>query len=404
MSTIPMCVQCGAQLRWYSDHGAWGCDRCRKMLVPVGPARPPVERRRGSNWFVVVGVAIMIVGGVATGLLLTRNADHASCDPAIANSLELTKIYLPMRLDPGDMKQLVRARCETDSWPEAAITCFSAEARSDDPDTCLKLLPDDQRERYAKELGKLFAASDRPPSCKQAFSHALALLSPKLGVDAATLDKMQAAGIVRCSKDDWADEVLRCMIEAATEADIDGCRTKLRAVAQTNLTGALDAAKTGAAFTPAAVGAGSGSGSGSSGSGSATKPEPGAGSGSAAGPGSAAKPEPGAGSGSAAKPGAGSGSAKPEPGAGSGSATKPEKLPQACIDYKAALEKLSVCKLLPPSSRDGLKKAVEKVEKTWAETPPQADSCKRDMGLIKKSRAICSAPPPTTRPSGDDSF
>ena len=73
-------------------------------------------------------------------------------------------------------------------------------------------------------------------------------------------------------------------------------------------------------------------------------------------------------------------------------------LPAECREFRAALEKLSECRQLPSTSRDGIKTALGKLDARWAALGPLTDvtkrelaeKCTQDMGSIKKSRALCS--------------
>jgi hypothetical protein len=83
--------------------------------------------------------------------------------------------------------------------------------------------------------------------------------------------------------------------------------------------------------------------------------------------------------------------------AGTSEPAKPVDLPAACREFRAALEKLTECRQLPSTSRDGIKTALGKLDARWAALGPLTDATKRelaekctqDMGSIKKSRALC---------------
>jgi len=318
----------------------------------------PRKRRR---WLSISGAAVLIGGGLGAALVLTRGGTNhggggGNCAAAVARSMAVSKAELPAKLDVGQMTEVMLRRCEGDSWPDAVVACFAEVKRKDDLEQCMKQLTAGQREKLEHDMSALTVKAEPPPTCEQAFKHAMTISYAKLtqaGHDMPTMDKMGAAGIARCTQDDWSEEVRHCLFDATLEPQLAACRSKLPDDRQASLAKDLEAA---AANT---------------------------GSASAANTGSAAD------TGSAASAG----------GAGRTIVADPT-LPRECKEYKTALEKLSKCTKLPRTSRAGLKKAFETIAKSWAELGPMtpearramADRCKQDMGSIKKSRAVCQGP------------
>lgn len=126
------------------------------------------------------------------------------------------------------------------------------------------------------------------PSCAQAVSHSMDLSKAemeKMGTDTAMMAKLVDLGVKRCTEDKWSPEAIKCMNDAATMTDAQGCYGKLSKEQQD--------AMNKAAMEMAMPSHEQATGSGSAGSGDAGS----AGSGEAAGSGSAEA----AGSGSASK-------------------------------------------------------------------------------------------------------
>ena len=84
--------------------------------------------------------------------------------------------------------------------------------------------------------------------------------------DEKAMAKLRDIGVKRCQEDKWSDDVLKCMVEAKTEADGQGCYGKLTPDQQTKMNTAamegMSPPKAGSG-NAAAPGSGSDSGSGS---------------------------------------------------------------------------------------------------------------------------------------------
>jgi hypothetical protein len=144
--------------------------------------------------------------------------------------------------------------------------------------------------------------------CAAAINHSMDLSKAelqKMGADDKAIQQMVDLGIQHCKDDKWSADAIKCMVDAKTMDDAQGCYGKLSTDQQNKMNSAVQANA-----TAGSGGAEAGSGSAAMGSGSAE-----AGSGSAeAGSGSAAMGSGGsaeaAGSGSAAAGSAGSAATK----------------------------------------------------------------------------------------------
>ena len=105
--------------------------------------------------------------------------------------------------------------------------------------------------------------------CAKALDHSMELASADMksrGNDDAMLQKMKALGVQHCTDDKWSDDVLKCMVDAKTEAEGKGCYGKLTPEQQDKMNkAAMEMMKPPA---PAA-----GSDTGSAGGGSAAAPQ-----------------------------------------------------------------------------------------------------------------------------------
>jgi hypothetical protein len=316
-------------MRWISEERAWGCDRC-KRLYPV-PRDYPSGGPGG-------GMGSGGGGGGRVPWLLLLGA-LVVIGAGVATGLALT---------------------------------------GSDGDEEIASVPTKEKDTSAgPTVPKTVQAP--PLTCEVVMAHATRISRAKLtkeGYDEPTMKKMEAAGVTRCREDAWSEAVLKCIDETTQQPKLAACRAKLGEEKEGKLARALEAA--------------AGPKPGSAGSGSATT--------IAAAAGSGAKPAAGSGSGSGSKPAAGSGSA------GSAAPVTPvaksePKLPKECVDYTEALLALSKCRRLPAPSRDALKQAHEVTSKEWEGLGVLDDTtrkelaarCKKDMGSIKKSRAICAA-------------
>ena len=134
------------------------------------------------------------------------------------------------------------------------------------------------------------AAPAPAADCAAAVNKSMALSKAemeKMGTDAAMMQKMVDIGIQRCTEDKWSADALKCMVDAKTMSDSQGCYGKLTTEQQDKMNKA--AAELGRAAHDGSGAAGSGSaGSDSAGSGSAGSGSAGSGSAGSAGGGSAA--------------------------------------------------------------------------------------------------------------------
>jgi hypothetical protein len=152
--------------------------------------------------------------------------------------------------------------------------------------------------------------------CGKAITNSMAVSKADIaatpGVDDKVMAKMAEIGMQRCKEDKWGDDVVRCMSDAKTKVDAQGCYAKMSAEQRDKMNKAAMEM-----MTPTGAGAGAAAGSADMGSAATGSDTGSAAAGSAEGSGSAAA----AGSGSAAA--AGSGSA--DMGSGSaGSAAAPK--------------------------------------------------------------------------------
>ena len=153
------------------------------------------------------------------------------------------------------------------------------------------------------------------PTCAQAVSHSMDLSKAemeKMGTDTAMMAKLVDVGVKRCTEDKWSPEAIKCMADAKTMTDAQGCYGKLSKEQQDAMNKA--AMEMAMPSHEQATGSGSAAGSGSAdGTGSAE------GSGSAAAV-SAAAGSAATGSAAAGSAAAGSADASGSAAAGSGSA------------------------------------------------------------------------------------
>jgi hypothetical protein len=190
--------------------------------------------------------------------------------------------------------------------------------------------------------GKKEKAAEVKGDCTVAVTNAVTLSKDefkKSNITDAMVPKIKDASIKHCNDDKWSNEVLKCLTDSKTNADVTNCQNKLTKEQNEALAKSLTAIMT--ADTPPA-------GSGSEAAGS-----------------------------------------NDQGSAGSGSAAA--ALPTECADYKAAVEKLATCDKLPAATRDTLKKSFDAAEKTWADfgkLPDAAkqaaiDSCKKGAEAVK---------------------
>lgn len=139
--------------------------------------------------------------------------------------------------------------------------------------------------------------------CAKAVNHSMELSKAemqKMGTDSAMMQKMVDLGIQRCKDDKWSADATKCMVDAKTMNDAQGCYGKLTSEQQEKMNKA--------AVELAMPSAGSAAGAGEAGSAAAGGDMGSAGAGSAAGSAGAGSDMGSAGAGSAAAGSAGSGS------------------------------------------------------------------------------------------------
>jgi hypothetical protein len=75
------------------------------------------------------------------------------------------------------------------------------------------------------------AACKKGDDCAKAIDHSMELskatMSKMPGMHDKMMEKMKDIGIERCKQDNWPDEALKCMSDAKTEGDAQGCYGKL---------------------------------------------------------------------------------------------------------------------------------------------------------------------------------
>ncbi|HUS27296.1 MAG TPA: hypothetical protein VMZ53_02275 [Kofleriaceae bacterium] len=68
--------------------------------------------------------------------------------------------------------------------------------------------------------------------CGAAVNHSMDLSKAdmkKMGTDDKTMAKMVEVGVTRCKEDKWSADAIKCMTNAATMSDAQGCYSKLTA-------------------------------------------------------------------------------------------------------------------------------------------------------------------------------
>jgi hypothetical protein len=132
----------------------------------------------------------------------------------------------------------------------------------------------------------LFAASGCPKKggdCDKAISNSMELSKADMmkmpGVDDKAIGKMRDLGLQHCKDDKWPDVATKCMSEAKTATDAQGCYGKLTPDQQDKMNKAMREMMT----PPAGAGAGSAAVMGSD-TGTASPPAAGGSAGSAAAP------------------------------------------------------------------------------------------------------------------------
>jgi hypothetical protein len=139
--------------------------------------------------------------------------------------------------------------------------------------------------------------------CAKAVGNSMALSKAEMekapGMDATLMQKMADLGVQHCKDDKWSAEATKCMIDAKTMADAQGCYGKLSKDQQDKMNkAAMDMAMgphggsdTAGAAGSAGTAAGSDTGAAGSGSAAAGSAETGSGSAGSGSAGSAAAPK-----------------------------------------------------------------------------------------------------------------
>jgi hypothetical protein len=93
--------------------------------------------------------------------------------------------------------------------------------------------------------------------CAQAIAHSMEVAKGSMPNDDKLQTKMRDLGIQHCKDDKWSDETIRCMIDAKTEGDAQGCYGKLSPDQQSKMNKAAMELVAPAVGGPAAGSAGS---------------------------------------------------------------------------------------------------------------------------------------------------
>jgi hypothetical protein len=128
--------------------------------------------------------------------------------------------------------------------------------------------------------------------CDKAISNSLAVSKASMpGVDDAMLAKMKDLGVQHCKEDKWSDDVVKCMIDAKSQADAQACYGKMPADQRDKMNkAAMELMTPPGGAGAAAAGSAAGSDMGAAGAGSAAGSDtaPGSAAGGSAAAGSAA--------------------------------------------------------------------------------------------------------------------
>lgn len=143
-----------------------------------------------------------------------------------------------------------------------------------------------------------FGCKKKGADCGQAIAHSMDLSKAEMakmpGVDDKMMAKMRDIGVERCTADKWSDDATKCMADAKTMTDAQGCYGKLSAEqrdkmnkevagAMTPPSGAGGAAAGGSAAAGDSAAAGNGAGSAAAGGSGAMGSDSGSGGSAAAG-------------------------------------------------------------------------------------------------------------------------
>jgi hypothetical protein len=98
--------------------------------------------------------------------------------------------------------------------------------------------------------------------CDKAITNSLAVSKADLtkmpGVDDKALAKMHDLGVQHCTADKWSDDAVKCMVDAKSEGEAQGCYGKMSAEQRDAMNKAMMETMTAAPPAPAAAGSGSG--------------------------------------------------------------------------------------------------------------------------------------------------
>lgn len=79
------------------------------------------------------------------------------------------------------------------------------------------------------------AGNDCAPAIANSMAVSKADMEKMPGMDAAMMKKMADVGVLRCTEDKWSVAVIKCMVDAKTKADAQGCYGKLTGEQQTKM-------------------------------------------------------------------------------------------------------------------------------------------------------------------------
>ena len=190
--------------------------------------------------------------------------------------------------------------------------------------------------------------------CTGAIAHMLAITKADLERAHTDIPKLTQAMVKHCEKDGWPDKTVHCFATAKVGTDAETCMATLTSSQTDAVTKDMIAALgDGKPVATAPV--------------APTTPPP---------------SDDNAGSDTA-----GSDTAAPTP---TPSASGADGMPPECADYAKLVERTMACKLMPPESRDAMKKALEMLTSNAKALPPEAlksvaDACKQGADALKQA-------------------
>ena len=146
-----------------------------------------------------------------------------------------------------------------------------------------------------------FGCKKKGADCDKAIANSMEVSKADMakmpGVDDAMMQKMKDLGVQHCKDDKWPDDALKCMTDAKTQSEAQGCYGKMTPEQQDKMTKAMMAM-----MTPPGGGMGSAPAAGSAAMGGSAAPAMGSDTGAAMGSAPAGAPDTGGSAGSAAAP------------------------------------------------------------------------------------------------------